>query len=155
MSGWRAGLAGRPVGELSGGQPDAAASVRLDTTGTAVDVTFAAVAAVNTLVMVLLARRRELAAQRLADATLARTLAVVICEAVVVTGTGLMVAAVVAGATLLPMPHATLGTWVAYLAPGQLAAVIGVAAALVGLGSVVPAAAVLRRPPVESVAVAP
>jgi hypothetical protein len=53
------------------GVPDAAASVWLDTTGTAVYVTFAAVAAVNTLVMVLLARRRELAVQRLAGATLA------------------------------------------------------------------------------------
>lgn len=137
------------------GKPDPVADVWVNFSGTAVYVTFAAVAAVNTLVTVLLARRRELAVVRLAGASRARTLAIVICEAVVVTGTGLTLAAGVAAATLLPILHASLGTWMPYLQPDPLAGIVLTAAAVVGLGTAVPAAAVLRRPAVESVALAP
>jgi putative ABC transport system permease protein len=134
--------------------PESAAAVWLNFSGTAVYVTFASVAAVNTLVTVLLARRRELAVIRLAGAGRARTLAIVLCEAVVVTGTGLVMAAGVAAATLLPILHASLGTWVPYLQPGPLAGIVLTAAAVVGLGTAVPAAVVLHRPAVESVALA-
>jgi putative ABC transport system permease protein len=133
---------------------DSATSVWVDVTGTGVYVAFAAVAGVNALVTVLLARRRELAVLRLAGATRARTLAVLIWEAGVVTVTGLMVAAAVAGAVLPPVVHAESGTWMPYPPAGQLAIVGLAAAVLVGLGTAVPAAIVLRRSPVESVAVA-
>jgi putative ABC transport system ATP-binding protein len=136
------------------GRPDPVADVWLNFSGTAVYVTFAAVAAVNTLVTVLLSRRRELAAIRLAGATRPRALAIVLCEAAVVTGIGLALAASVATATLLPILHASLGTWMPYLQPEPLAAIVLTTAAVVGLGTAVPAAIVLHRPPVETVTVA-
>src|SRR4029453_11092953 len=69
------------------GAADPAADVWLDYSGTAVYVAFAAVAAVNTLVTLVLSRRGELAALRLAGATRGRVLGVLTCEALVVTGT--------------------------------------------------------------------
>lgn len=137
------------------GVPDPSADLWIDYSGTAVYVLFAAVAAVNTLATVLLDRRRELAVIRLVGATRRRALAVVICEALVVTGTGLVAAAGVAAAVLLPILHATLGTWLPYLPPGELVVGLLGVAGLVGFGTAVPAAVSMRRPPVESVAVEP
>ncbi len=137
------------------GVPDPAAQVWTEYSGTAVYVAFAAVAAVNTLATVLLARRRELAVTRLVGASRARALAVVVCEALVVTVTGLVVGTVVAMATMVPMLHGMLGTWTPYLPPGQLAAGFAAVTGLVLLGTAVPALVAMRRPPVESVAVDP
>jgi putative ABC transport system permease protein len=137
------------------GTPDSAADVWLDYSGTAVYVAFAAVAALNTLVTLMLSRRGEIAATQLAGATRRRVLAVVTCEALIVTGTGLLAAAGVAGATLLPLLHTALGAWLPYLPPTfLLAGVLGVAT-LVGLGIVLPAALLTRRPAIEAAAVDP
>ena len=92
------------------GTPDPASDVWLEYSGTAVYVAFAAVAAVNTLVTVLLARRRELAVTRLAGASRARALAVVGGEALVVTVTGLAVGTVVAMVTLVTAEDSTILT---------------------------------------------
>jgi putative ABC transport system permease protein len=123
----------------------------LEYSGTGVYVAFAAVAAVNTLVTVVLARRRDLAVTRLAGATRGRALAVVICEALLVTGTALVVGAAVAATTTLPMLHTALGTWMPWLPAGWL--LIGVlgTAALVLAGTALPAALAMRRPPIEVV----
>jgi putative ABC transport system permease protein len=137
------------------GVPDPAPELWTEYTGTGVYVVFAAVAAVNTLATVLLARRRELAVIRLVGASRVRALGVVICEASVVMVTGLVVAVVVALVTVVPMLHGVLGTWRPYLPPGYLAAGVAAVAALVGLGTAVPALVAMRRPPVESVAVDP
>lgn len=123
----------------------------LEYSGTSVYVAFAAVAALNTLITVVLSRRRDLAVVRLAGATRVRALGVVICEALTVTGTGLVVAAVVAATTLLPMLHAGLGTWVPWMPIGYwLGGAFGVAA-LVLAGTAVPAALAMRRPAIEAV----
>lgn len=102
------------------GVPDPAADVWLDYSGTAVYVTFAAVAALNTLVTFMLSRRGEIAATQLAGATRARVLGLVTCEALIVTCTALLAAASVAAATLLPLVHTALGAWVPYLPPSFL-----------------------------------
>ncbi|WP_410821902.1 FtsX-like permease family protein [Micromonospora sp. 050-3] len=135
--------------------PDPPAQVWTEYSGTAVYVAFAAVAAVNTLVTVLLARRRELAVTRLVGASRTRALAVVVCEALMVTVTALAVGTVVAMVTVVPMLHGMLGTWMPYLPTGQL--IVGLAAVigLVLLGTVVPALVAMRRPAVESLAVDP
>ncbi|MCG5442461.1 ABC transporter permease [Micromonospora sp. NIE79] len=135
--------------------PDPPAQVWTEYSGTSVYVAFAAVAAVNTLVTVLLARRRELAVTRLVGASRTRALAVVVCEALMVTVTALAVGTVVAMVTLVPMLHGMLGTWMPYLPTGQL--IVGLAAVigLVLLGTVVPALVAMRRPAVESLAVDP
>jgi putative ABC transport system permease protein len=137
------------------GVPDPAPQLWTEYTATGVYVVFAAVAAVNMLATVLLARRRELAVIRLVGASRVRALAVVICEASVVMVTGLVAGAVVALVTVVPMLHGTLGTWRPYLPAGDAAAGVAAVAALVGLGTAVPALVAMRRPPVESVVVDP
>jgi putative ABC transport system permease protein len=133
------------------GDAGSAADRWLEYSGTAVYTAFAAVAALNTLITLLLARRRDLAVTQLAGGTRRRTLAVVFCEALVVTGTALVVAAVVATTTLLPLLHTALGTWTPWLPlPWLLAGVLGTAA-LVLTGTVLPATLALRRPPIEVV----
>ena len=124
----------------------------LEYSGTAVYVAFAAVAAVNTLVTVVLSRRHDLAVTRLAGATRRRTLAVVVCEALLVTGTALVVGAAVAVTTTLPMLHTALGTWTPWVPASWLLTGIAGTAALVLAGTALPAALALRRPPIEVVA---
>jgi putative ABC transport system permease protein len=122
-----------------------------DYSGTSVYVAFAAVAALNTLITVVLSRRRDLAVAQLAGGTRGRVLGVVIWEALIVTGTGLLVAAAVAGTTLLPILHTALGTWMPWMPAHYLmAGVLGVAA-LVAAGTVLPAALAMRRRPIEVV----
>jgi putative ABC transport system permease protein len=116
-----------------------------DYTGTAVYAVFAGVPALNTLVNATVARRRDLAITRLAGGTRGRVLGVVFCEALVVTGTSLVVATVVAMTTVSPILH-TAWMPVSYLVVGVL-----LTAALVLAGTVVPAAAGMRRPAVELV----
>jgi putative ABC transport system permease protein len=131
------------------GVSEPAADLWTDYSGTSVYVAFAAVAALNTLITVVLAGRRDLAVAQLAGGTRGRVLGVVICEALLVTGTALLVAAVVAGTTLLPMLHSALGTWMPWMPAHYLAAgVLGVAA-LVLAGTALPAALAMRRPPIE------
>jgi putative ABC transport system permease protein len=123
----------------------------LEYSGTAVYVAFAAVAAVNTLVTVVLSRRRDLAVTQLAGATRRRALAVVICEALLVTGTAVTVGAAVAAVTTLPMVHAALGTWVPWVPAGWVAGGLLVTTLLVLAGTALPAALAMRRPPIEVV----
>ncbi|MFI5956630.1 FtsX-like permease family protein [Cryptosporangium sp. NPDC051539] len=127
------------------GHPEPAADVWLDYSGTAVYVVFATVAALTTLITVVLGRRRELALLRLAGATRSSALGVIVCEALVVTVTGLLVAAGAAAATLLPMlPTAP------YLPPPVVVAgVLGVAL-VVTAGMAIPALGVMRRPAIAS-----
>ena len=123
----------------------------LEFSGTGTYASFAAIAALNALITLVLARRRDLAVTRLAGGTRGRTLAVVVCEALMVTGTALVVATAVAAVTLLPLLHTTLGTWMPWLPAGWLAAGVAGTAALVFAGTVLPAAVALRRPPIEVV----
>ena len=138
--------------EHATGTAPPAADRWLEYSGTSVYAAFAAVAAVNTLVTVILARRRDLAITQLAGATRRRALAVVICEALLVTGTALVVGAAVAATTALPLLHTALGTWTPWV-PGSwlLTGVLGTAA-LVLAGTALPAALAMRRPPIEVVA---
>ncbi|MEV4706898.1 ABC transporter permease [Actinoplanes sp. NPDC049316] len=121
----------------------------LEFSGTGAYTAFAAIAALNTLVTAIMARRRDLAVVRLAGGTRGRTLAVVVCEALVVTGTALVVAAAVAAVTLLPLLHTALGTWRPWLPASWATAGVAGTAALVFAGTVLPAAVAVRRPPIE------
>jgi putative ABC transport system permease protein len=55
----------------------------------------------------------------------------------------------VATTTLLPLLHTALGTWRPWLPASWLFGGIAITAALVLAGMVLPAAASLRRPPIE------
>jgi putative ABC transport system permease protein len=139
-------VAAHTTSEHLTGVPDRAADRWTDYSGTAVYTAFALVAALNTLITVALARRRDLAAMRLAGGTRARVLAVLIGEALLVAAVAIGLAAGVSAVTLVPLLHPALGVWVPWLPAGYLAAAgLGVAA-LVLAGSVVPAAVLMRRP---------
>jgi putative ABC transport system permease protein len=129
------------------GDPEAA--LWMDYSGTSIYSTFAAIAALNTLITVIVGRRRDLAVTRLAGAARRRVVSVVICEAVIVVATALFLAAVVAAVTLLPLLYASLGTWVPYLPAPYLVVGVIATAAVVAAGTVAPAAVLTRRPTIE------
>jgi putative ABC transport system permease protein len=132
------------------GVREGAADVWLDYSGTAIFTAFAVIGAINTLLTVSVGRERELALMRLAGATRARVLAVWTCEAVLVLGTVLVLSAVVALATLAPMTHTAFDS-LPYIPPARLALGVLAGAAVVAVGTLVPAVVLMRRPPIESV----
>jgi len=144
-------VAAHTTAEHVTGLVDPAADRWLDYSGTAIFAAFAAIGALNTLLTVSVGRQRDLALLRLAGATRARALAVWTCEAVTVLGTVLVLAAGVALATLAPITHTALHTWLPYLPASHLAlGVLGVAA-VIAAGTVLPAAILTRRPAIESI----
>jgi putative ABC transport system permease protein len=132
-----------------------AADIWTDYSGTAIYVTFAGVAALNCLVTVVVNRRRDLAATQLLGADRRTLVAIAALEGVIVTATAAALAAGVAGITLAPMLHMSLGRWLPYFPP--LVAVAGVAlmACIIITGMAAPAAAVTRAAPTEVVAADP
>ena len=132
-----------------------AADVWTDYSGTAIYVTFAGVAALNCLVTVVVNRRRDLAATQLLGADRRTLVAIAALEGVIVTATAAVLAAGVAGITLAPMLHTSLGRWLPYFPP--LVPVAGVAfmACIIITGMAAPAAAVTRAAPIEVVAADP
>ncbi|MFE8919512.1 FtsX-like permease family protein [Streptomyces rochei] len=105
---------------------------------------FAAVAAVNTLVMTVLDRRRELGVLRLVGTTRRQVLTMLGWESLLVSAAGLVIGSAIAAATLIPMMRGVTGQ--APYAPPLLYgsfAVAGVGLAL--LAVTLPAAAALRR----------
>jgi putative ABC transport system permease protein len=118
------------------GVTEPAADRWTDYSGTAVYTAFAAVAALNALITVMVSRGRDLAVTRLAGGTRGRVLGVVICEALVVTVVSLLAAAVVATTTLGSFRLPPI-----YLSIAVVVLVLG--------GTALPAAVGMRRPPVE------
>lgn len=137
------------------GVREPAAELWTEYSGTAVYTAFAAVAALNTLITLTLARRRDLAVLRLAGGTRGRTIGMLVWEALVVTVTAVVVAAGVAATTLLPLVHTALGTWTPWLPGGHLLVGFSAVAALVLAGTVPPAALGLWRSPVAAVETGP
>ncbi|MFI6346359.1 FtsX-like permease family protein [Streptomyces sp. NPDC050560] len=105
---------------------------------------FAAVAAVNTLVMTVLDRRRELGALRLVGSTRRQVLTMLRWEALLVSAVGVVIGSAIAAATLVPMMRGMTGEnpYVPPLLYGSFAAV-GTGLALLAVA--VPARAALRR----------
>jgi putative ABC transport system permease protein len=136
-----------PAHRTGAGEP--AGDVWTDYSGTVVYCAFAAIAALSTLITVLVGRRRDLAVAGLAGGTRQRVLAVVVCEAVLVTATALGLAAAIATATLLPILRTA-----PYVPPAYLVVGVLLAAAVVAAGMVVPAAVLTRRRPITVVAAA-
>ena len=105
---------------------------------------FAAVAAVNTLVMMVLDRRRELGSLRLLGATRLQVLKMLRWEGLLVAAIGVVLGSAIAAATLFPMMQGVTGAapYVPPLVYGSfVAAAVGLSLAAVA----VPGRAVLRR----------
>ncbi|MFI8432869.1 FtsX-like permease family protein [Streptomyces sp. NPDC079020] len=114
-----------------------------NTTMAAVLGGFAAVAAVNTLVMTVLARRRELTVLRLVGSTRRQVMSMIRWEALLVTGAGIVLGTGIALATLVPMMKGLTGE--APYIPPVLYGSFAAATVLLGLGaSTIPARAALR-----------
>lgn len=105
---------------------------------------FAAIAAVNTLAMTVLDRRRELGTLRLVGATRRQVMRMLRWEGLLVSAAGLVIGTAIAAATLIPMMSGMTGEapYVPPLVYGSFAATAG---ALTLLAVTLPARVVLRR----------
>ncbi|MFV2145092.1 MULTISPECIES: ABC transporter permease [Isoptericola] len=105
---------------------------------------FAAVAAVNTLVMMVLDRRRELGSLRLVGATRLQVLRMLRWEGLLVSGIGVVLGSAIAAATLFPMMQGMTGS-APSVPPLVYGAFVAGAVGLALLAVTLPARAVLRR----------
>ncbi|MGP4005820.1 ABC transporter permease [Streptomyces sp. 4N124] len=105
---------------------------------------FAAVAAVNTLVMTVLDRRRELGMLRLVGSTRRQVMRMLRWEGLLVAVTGIVLGTAIAAATLIPMTRGLTGE-APYVPPLVYAAFAGGAVGLGLLAVTLPARAALRR----------
>ncbi|GLY78525.1 FtsX-like permease family protein [Actinoallomurus iriomotensis] len=102
-------------------------------------IAYAAIAAINTLAVAVLSRRRELAAQRLAGATRRQVRGMLLIESTVLAGISLVLGTVIAGFTVLPMAIASGSL----LPSGPVGVFLGVTAAVFLI--VVPVTALAAR----------
>ncbi|MFI7315924.1 FtsX-like permease family protein [Streptomyces venezuelae] len=114
-----------------------------NTTMAAVLGGFAAIAAINTLVMTVLDRRRELGTLRLIGSTRRQVLRMIRWEALLVAGAGIVIGSAIAFATLVPMMKGLTGES-PYVPPLVYGSFVG-AVLVMGLASAtIPARAALR-----------
>jgi putative ABC transport system permease protein len=112
---------------------------------------FTSIAVVNTLAMIALQRRRELALLRLGGATPGQTRSMARWEAALVIAMGLGLGLAIAATALLPLSHALTGTLRPHVPLDQLAAILGTSALLALLALALPTQRALRSRPVEAI----
>ncbi|AQS65764.1 FtsX-like permease family protein [Streptomyces pactum] len=105
---------------------------------------FAAVAAVNTLVMTVLDRRRELGTLRLVGSTRRQVMQMLRWEGLLVSAVGVVLGSAIAAATLIPMMHGMTGE-APYVPPLVYASFAAATGGLALLAVTLPARAALRR----------
>jgi putative ABC transport system permease protein len=114
---------------------------------------FTSIAIVNTLFMIALRRRRELALLRLTGATTRQVRSMARWEAVLIIIIGLGTGLAIAATALLPLSHALTGTLMPYTPAGWLTAILGVSAFLALVALALPARHALRTRPVEAIGI--
>lgn len=107
---------------------------------------FAAIAAINTLVMTVLDRRRELGTLRLVGTTRRQVLTMLRWESLLVSVIGVVLGSAIAAATLIPMMRGMTGA-MPYVPPLLYGAFAGAAGSLALLAVMLPAWGALRRRP--------
>jgi putative ABC transport system permease protein len=112
---------------------------------------FTSIAIVNTLIMIALRRRRELALLRLTGATTRQVRSMARWEAILIITMGLGIGLAIAATALLPLSHAFTGGFRPYAPAGWLAAILGVSALLALVAMSVPTRRVLRTQPAEMI----
>ncbi len=122
----------------------------LDDAGLVLYAGFAAIAAANTLVMVTLERRREVALLRLAGTSPRQVRRMVRWEALLVALTGAGLGIAIATVVLIPVSHGLTGHVRPYLPPGLYAGVTATALLLALLSTCLPVERLLRARPVEA-----
>ena len=114
---------------------------------------YVVIAAVNTLVMAALGRRRELAILRLTGVTRIQVLRMVRMEQALLVGLAMLVGGAIAAATLVPMVKGTTGTATPYIPPAGWAAVVGGTVVLAAAATMLPVRRVLRMRPIEAIGI--
>jgi putative ABC transport system permease protein len=114
---------------------------------------FTSIAVINTLVMIALRRRRELALLRLTGATTRQVRSMARWEAILIITIGLGLGLAITATALLPLSHALTGGFRPYAPAGWLAAILGVSALLALLALAVPTRRALRTRPVEAIGI--
>jgi putative ABC transport system permease protein len=112
---------------------------------------FTSIAVLNTLVMIALRRRRELAVLRLTGATKGQVRSMARWEAILIIAIGLGIGLAIAATALLPLSHALTGGLRPYAPAGWFAAILGVSALLALVALSVPTRQALRTRPVEAI----
>jgi len=114
---------------------------------------FTSIAVVNTLIMIALRRRRELALLRLTGATTRQVRSMARWEAILIITIGLGLGLAIAATALLPLSRALTGGLRPYAPAGWLAAILGVSALLALVALSVPTRRALRTRPVEAIGI--
>jgi putative ABC transport system permease protein len=114
---------------------------------------FTSIAVLNTLVMIALRRRRELALLRLTGATTRQVRSMARWEAILIITIGLGIGLAITATALLPLSHALTGGFRPYAPAGWLAAILGVSALLALVALSVPTRRALRTRPVEAIGI--
>jgi putative ABC transport system permease protein len=114
---------------------------------------FTSIAVANTLVMIALRRRRELALLRLTGATTRQVRSMARWEAILIITIGLGVGLAITATALLPLSHALTGGFRPYAPAGWVAAILGVSALLALVALSVPTRRALRTRPVEAIGI--
>jgi putative ABC transport system permease protein len=112
---------------------------------------FTSIAVVNTLIMIALRRRRELALLRLTGATTRQVRSMARWEAILIITIGLGIGLAIAATALLPLSRAFTGGFRPYAPAGWLAAILGVSALLALVALSVPTRRALRTHPAEAI----
>jgi putative ABC transport system permease protein len=114
---------------------------------------FTSIAVFNTLMMIALRRRRELALLRLVGATPRQVRSMARWEAILIITIGLGIGLAIAATALLPLSHALTGGFRPYAPAGWFAAILGVSALLALVALSVPTRRALRTRPVEAIGI--
>jgi putative ABC transport system permease protein len=114
---------------------------------------FTSIAVVNTLIMIALRRRRELALLRLTGASKRQVRSMARWEAILIIAIGLGIGLAIAATALLPLSHAFTGGFRPYAPAGSFAAILGISALLALVALSVPTWRALRSRPVEAIAI--
>ena len=114
---------------------------------------FTSIAVANTLVMIALRRRRELALLRLTGATTRQVRSMARWEAILIITIGLGIGLAITATALLPLSHALTGGFRPYAPAGWVAAILGVSALLALVALSVPTRRALRTRPVEAIGI--
>jgi len=114
---------------------------------------FTSIAVLNTLIMIALRRRRELALLRLTGATTRQVRSMARWEAILIIAVGLGTGLAIAATALLPLSHAVTGGLRPYTPAGWLGAILGISALLAVVALAVPTWQALRARPVEAIGI--
>jgi putative ABC transport system permease protein len=114
---------------------------------------FTSIAVANTLIMIALRRRRELALLRLTGATARQVRSMARWEAVLIITIGLGTGLAITATALVPLSHALTGGFRPYAPAGWLAGILGASALVALVALLVPTRQALRTRPVEAIGI--